>query len=228
MKPKHVAIIPDGNRRWAKNRGMPAQIGHTEGGNVTLPKLIREAADLEIEYFTFWALSTENLKKRSETEISHLFKLIRTFMKKRLAELHKEGARVRFMGNIKGLPQDMQDMIYEGMEKTQNNTRINTTFAVNYGGHDELVRTLHRMARAQVDFNNVVKEDVSQYLDSADIPNPDLIIRTGGEKRLSGFMLWQCEYSEMMFLDEFFPDLTPELFRSCIAEYDSRQRRFGK
>ncbi len=224
MIPKHVAIIPDGNRRWAKKRNLPVFMGHKEGSDKVLPRLIRSAKALGIEYFTFWTTSTENLTKRPPQEVKYLFLLMREFLKSKVNELHKEGARIKAIGNLEALPEDIRKGVAEAIKKTENNKAITTVFAINYGGRDELIRAFKKIS----DKPEITADLISSVVDTAGMPDPDLIIRTGGEKRLSGFMLWQSEYSEMIFLDELFPDFSDELFRSCIDEFAARKRRFGK
>lgn len=226
--PTHVAVIPDGNRRWAKSHGLPFFEGHRAGADKTLPALIEKAGDLGIKYFTFWALSTENLTKRSPEEVSNLYKLIRFFISIKLNEMHKKGARILMIGNIKSMPEDIQKGIQSAIEKTKDNTKITIIFAVNYGGRDEILRAVEKI-RSSVPASEKIDKDVfNKYIDTAGIPDPDLIIRTGGDKRLSGFMLWQSEYSEMEFVDLYFPDYTAEIFEKSIKDFSNRQRRFGK
>lgn len=224
--PTHIAIIPDGNRRWAASKGLPSFEGHRVGADKTLPALIEKAGELGIKYFTFWALSTENLVKRSPDEVSNLYKLIRFFVQVKLNDIHKKGARIKMIGNLHTLPDDIQKGITQAVEKTKDNTKITVIFAVNYGGRDEMIRAIKKINSSEIDTVN--KNNFGGYLDTADIPDPDLIIRTGGEKRLSGFMLWQSEYSEMDFADEFFPDFSPARLEKCVNDFSQRQRRFGK
>lgn len=224
--PLHIAIIPDGNRRWATSKGLPSFEGHRVGADKTLPALIEKAGELGIKYFTFWALSTENLKKRSPEEVNNINKLIRYFVQIKLNDMHKKGARIIMIGNLRTLPEDIQKGITKAVEKTKDNTKITVIFAVNYGGRDEMIRAVKKINSSEI--QTIDKNNFGEYLDTAGIPDPDLIIRTGGEKRLSGFMLWQSEYSEMEFVDVFFPDFSPALLTQCIDDYSFRQRRFGK
>lgn len=225
---KHVAIIPDGNRRWAKEHGLPSFEGHRRGADKVLPALIEKAAELGIEYFTFWVMSTENLTKRSQDEVNQLFSLCRFFIRTKVNEMYKKGARIKAMGNIDGMPEDIRDGMYSAIEKTKDNTKITVVFAVNYGGRDEIIRAVHKIKNSGKEIDDITKENFGTFLDTAGIPDPDLIIRTGGDKRLSGFMLWQSEYSESMFVDTYYPDFGPAEFEQCIAEFNTRQRRFGK
>ncbi|MEK7597368.1 MAG: polyprenyl diphosphate synthase [Patescibacteria group bacterium] len=219
--PKHVAIIPDGNRRWAKEKGKPTTEGHRYAAQTTLPNLINELIKLEIKYFTFWALSTENLIGRTKEELSHLFNLIRISLKSKYKEFKEKKIRLKIIGNLIKLPEDLQKEAYKITKETMNNKKITIVLGLNYGGRDEIIRAIKKGKK-------VTKENFSDYLDTAGIPDPDLIIRTGGEKRLSGFMLWQSEYSELYFSDLYFPDFTPKELEKAINSYSERQRRFGK
>jgi len=220
--PKHVAIIPDGNRRWAKKNGKPTIEGHRYAAQTVLPKLINELAKHYIKYFTFWALSTENLIGRNKEELNNLFELIRYFLKNKLNEFKKKKIRFMVIGNLIELPNDLQKEIVKVTEDTKENKKMTVIFGLNYGGRDEIIRAISKSN------GKISKENFSNYLDTAGIPDPDLIIRTGGEKRLSGFMLWQSEYSELYFSDLFFPDFTAKELLLAINDYKDRQRRFGK
>jgi len=219
--PKHVAIIPDGNRRWAKEKGKPTAEGHRYAAQTTLPNLINELIRLDIKYFTFWALSTENLIGRSKEELSHLFNLIRISLKSKYKEFKEKKIRLKIIGDLIKLPEDLQKEAYKITKETMNNKKITIVLGLNYGGRDEIIRAIKKG-------KDLTKENLGNYLDTAGIPDPDLIIRTGGEKRLSGFMLWQSEYSELYFSDLFFPDFTAQELEKAINNYSERQRRFGK
>lgn len=219
--PKHVAIIPDGNRRWAKKNGKPTAEGHRYAAQTTLPNLINELIRLEIKYFTFWALSTENLIGRSKEELSHLFNLIRISLKSKYKEFREKEIRLKIIGDLIKLPEDLQKEAYKITKETMNNKKITIVLGLNYGGRDEIIRAIKKG-------KNLTKENFRDYLDTAGIPDPDLIIRTGGEKRLSGFMLWQSEYSELYFSDLYFPDFTAKELEKAINSYSERKRRFGK
>lgn len=219
--PRHIAIIPDGNRRWAKEKGLPTFEGHRIAAEKTFPDLIEKLAHLGVNYFTFWALSTENIAKRSSRELNKLFNLMRYFLKNKLAEFKKKGVRLKIIGNIQPLPKDIRKNISKAVVETEDNEKITLILALNYGGKDEIIRAIKKV-------QSLNKENFSNFLDTNGIPDPDLIIRTGGEKRLSGFMLWQSEYSELYFTDTYFPDFTPEELEKAINDYSLRQRRFGK
>lgn len=225
LLPKHIAIIPDGNRRWAKTKGRPSIEGHRYAAQTVLPNLIDELIRLKINCFTFWALSTENLTGRSKEELNNLFNLIRYFLKNKLREFKEKQIKLVAIGDLKGLPNDLQEEIFRATSDTKDNRNMTFVIALNYGGRDELVRSISKIKKQR---SKITKEDIEQNLDTVGIPDPDLIIRTGGEKRLSGFMLWQSEYSELYFSDLYFPDFTAMELKKAISNYSERQRRFGK
>ena len=222
--PKHIAIIPDGNRRWAKKKGLPTFEGHRFAAENTLLKLVDKLLQLKIKYFTFWALSTENLLKRSSKEIKNLFSLMEYFLRQKGEELNKKNIKIKVIGDLEKLPTHLQKEIEKIIKKTEKNTMMEIVLAINYGGRDEIVRAIKKIK----DVKAISKENLDHYLDTAGIPPPDLIIRTGGEKRLSGFMLWQSEYSELYFTDVYFPDFNPQELEKAINNYLLRQRRFGQ
>jgi len=226
--PKHVAIIPDGNRRWAKENGKPSMEGHRYAAQTTLPNLINELIRLDIKYFTFWALSTENLVGRSKEELNNLFELTRYFLKNKTGEFNKKGVRFLAIGDLSKLPEDLQKEIAKVIEVTKNNNKMTFMIGLNYGGRDEIIRAIDKIRNSKFEIRNLIKDNFGNYLDTAGIPDPDLIIRTGGEKRLSGFMLWQSEYSELYFSDLLFPDFLDSELGVAINDYLQRLRRFGK
>ena len=226
--PKHVAIIPDGNRRWAKEKGRPTAEGHRYAAQTTLPNLINELIRLDIKYFTFWALSTENLIGRSKEELSRLFNLIRISLKSKYEEFKEKKIRLKIIGELTKLPEDLQKEAAKITEETMGNKKITIILGLNYGGRDEIIRAISKIQNSEFRIQNLTKDNFSDNLDTKDIPDPDLIIRTGGEKRLSGFMLWQSEYSELYFSDLYFPDFTAKELEKAINNYSERQRRFGK
>lgn len=225
---QHIAIIPDGNRRWAKERNLNPLEGHRYAVEKTLPPLYDTMLELEIPYCTFWALSPENFKKRSKIEIDNLFRLLRHFIDYQLEDLHSKGVKVKIIGNIAELPSSVRNHLDKSIEKTKNNSRMTFVFAMNYGGRDEIIRGVQSLLKANPPADTVTKELFSSYLDTKEIPDPDMIIRSGGEMRTSGFLLWQSEYTEYFFLDKYFPDCTPTDLKRCIKVYEERQRRFGK
>lgn len=225
--PTHIALIPDGNRRWAKSKGYPSFEGHRIGGEKTLPELIKSASEMGVSFFTFWVLSPQNLM-REKQEVDHLLRLMRLFLQNRLNEFHKKNIRLRIIGNLSQLPIDLQELIKRAELLTKNNTKITVLFAINYGGKDEIIRAIKKIQNSKIQIQNIQETDIDLLLDTMDIPNPDLIIRTGGEKRLSGFMPWQGEYSELYFSDTLFPDFTPLELKKAVLDFSSRERRFGK
>lgn len=225
--PLHVAIIPDGNRRWARERHLPSIQGHRVGAEKNVPALLKKASELKIKYLTFWVLSPENFIHRSAFEIRSLFSL-KYFLMKQLKELKENGVRLKIIGDLKKLPADLQkDIEYMEME-TKEGEGITLILAVNYGGRDEIIRAIKKLDASHASLQSLTKEQFSASLDTVDIPDPELIIRTGGEQRLSGFMLWQNEYTEFYFSDLYFPDFSPEELEKAVEEFQSRQRRFGK
>ncbi len=225
--PIHVAIIPDGNRRWAKEKNLPSFEGHRIAAEKTLPRLIEKAGELGIKYLTFWALSTEN-KERDKEEVNNLFKLMRFFLRNKLSDFKKKGVKLKIIGNLTQLPEDLQKDIINAEKETDYNNKITLIIAINYGGKDELIRSIKKIQNSEFTIKNLTKEKFNSYLDTAGIPDPELIIRTSGERRLSGFMLWQSEYSELYFSDKFFPDFNTDEFDKAIRDYSLRQRRFGR
>lgn len=226
--PTHIALIPDGNRRWARSKNLPEMEGHRHSFEDVLPALLEKAADMGVQYFTFWALSTENRTKRSPAEIEGLFSLGKLFYAKRLKDFIKKGVRLKFIGDISSLSSEIQTIIKDSEEKTKNNSRITLVIAINYGGRDEIIRAVQKVNEMNFLAKSVNKDNFSQFLDTNGIPDPDLIIRTAGEKRLSGFLLWQSEYSEFYFTDLFFPDFSPEELAKAVDEFTNRKRNFGK
>lgn len=225
-KPKHVAFVMDGNRRWATERGLPKMFGHTEGAK-TMKKVMKRAVESGIEYVTFWALSTENLKERSEDELKHLFSLF-CKMVDYLSDLEEEGVRVRVIGNISGLPKDVQQAMQTVEDKTAHNTRVQMILAVNYGGRDEIRRAVQKIVN-NIKSGELVTEDlISDNLDTAGIPYPDLVIRTGGKSRLSGFLPWQTIYSEIYLTNTLWPDFDEIAFDEAFKWYTGIERNFGK
>ncbi|PIQ72728.1 di-trans,poly-cis-decaprenylcistransferase [Candidatus Roizmanbacteria bacterium CG11_big_fil_rev_8_21_14_0_20_35_14] len=231
--PNHIAIIPDGNRRWAKEKRQQAFEGHRYAAQTTLPNLVDEFIRLGIKYFSFWALSTENLTTRSKIELNNLFSLMRYFLKSKYKEFKEKKIRIKVIGDLNKLPEDLQREISKISKESLDNEKLTIILGLNYGGRDEIIRAIKKIpsfaeASAGKQNSKITKESFSEYLDTSGIPDPDLIIRTGGEKRLSGFMLWQSEYSELYFSNLYFPDFTAEELKKAVKNYGERQRRFGK
>jgi undecaprenyl diphosphate synthase len=220
--PTHIAIIMDGNRRWAKAQGLSAISGHQKVADEILEPLVEHAAARGIKYITFWAFSTENWN-RDRAEVEGIMRIFRHVIGKRWARLHEKGVRVQVIGDISKFSLDIQESLAKVIEQTKANTKITAVFALNYGGRDEILRAVHKAASG----NHITAEEFSDLLDTRGIPDPDLIIRTSGEQRLSGFLPWQSVYSELYFPTWFMPEFTKEKLDEAIAEYGRRKRRFG-
>ena len=228
--PNHVAIILDGNGRWAREKGMPRSYGHTMGAK-NVENICQAADDLGIKYLTMYAFSTENWK-RPEDEVNALMKILRNYLKTCKATCKKHGMRVRILGDISALEPGMQEAIRELEEETKDYPGLNFQIALNYGGRDEIIRAAkawaHDMQASGGKVEDLSEDVLSSYLDTRDIPDPDLMIRTSGEIRLSNFLLWQVAYSEFIFVDTPWPDFKKEDLIACVEEYENRNRRFGK
>ena len=227
--PQHVAIILDGNGRWAKKKHLPRNVGHAQGSK-TVEKIIEDANDMGIKYLTVYAFSTENWK-RPQDEVNALMKLLRDYLKICIKRANKNNMKVRVIGDISGLSEDLQQKILELEEVSKNNTGINFTIALNYGSRDEMVRAMKAMTD-DIEVGNLKKEDITEdtfknYLDTKELPDPDLLIRTSGEERLSNFMLWQLAYTEFYFTDVLWPDFNKKELKKAIEYYNGRDRRFG-
>ncbi len=228
--PNHVAIILDGNGRWAKRRFLPRKAGHSAGAK-NIEKICRAAYDMGIKYLTIYAFSTENWN-RPEDEVSAIMKILDDYLKSCIERADKDNMRVRVIGDITRLEKKMQDKILELEEKSAKNTGLNFNIAINYGSRDEIIRAL-RKAMTDAKEGNVnpeefTMEDFAQYLDTKGIPDPDLLIRTSGEERLSNFLLWQMAYTEFYFTDVLWPDFSKKDLQLAVEKYSARDRRFGK
>lgn len=227
--PRHIAIIMDGNRRWAKNKNMPVSYGHKEGAK-TLEKIVRYANKIGIEYITVYAFSTENWK-RTEDEVKSLMMLFQSYLDDYAKRADSENIKVKIIGNSSALSERMQNSIKKCMERTKNNTGITFNIALNYGGRDELVNAVKQIAN-EIKNNKIQIEDITEELISDNLytngqPDPDLVIRTSGEKRLSNFLTWQTTYSEILFIDKNWPDFEEKDLDNAIIEYQKRTRKFG-
>lgn len=227
--PQHVAIILDGNGRWAKKRFLPRNAGHVQGAKV-VEQICEDAWNLGIKYLTVYAFSTENWK-RSEEEVGALMKLLNKYLSNCLERSAKNNMRVRVIGEISRLSPELQKQITDLEAKSSTCTGLNFTVALNYGGRDEMVRAMKRMnqdmAEGKIGIEDISEEKFSQYLDTKGIPDPDLMIRTSGEQRLSNFMLWQMAYAEFYFTDVLWPDFSKKDLQDAIDYYENRDRRFG-
>ncbi len=229
MIPRHVAIILDGNGRWAKKRGLPRTAGHTAGAK-TVEQICEDAYNLGIEYLTVYAFSTENWSRPQE-EVFMLMDLLRNYLKNCIKRSMKNNMKVRVIGDKSRLDQDLQDKIAELEDVTSVNTGLKFQIALNYGGQDEIVRTMKKIAAkvesGEIKASDISKEMVEENLDTAGIPAPDLLIRTSKEVRISNFMLWQLAYAEMYFPDVLWPDFSKKDLIDAIDYYNSRDRRYG-
>ena len=229
--PAHVAIIMDGNGRWAKAHGVPRLMGHNAGME-SMKEIVRCSSDLGIRYLTVYAFSTENWK-RSMEEVSGIFRLLVKFVDLDLDELNEKNVRVRALGDWTEIPGAAKKSMEKTLEMTKDNTGLQFNIALNYGSRMEIVRAVNRLAdkvRAGEITGSITEEMISRELYTGagnDSPDPDLIIRTSGEERLSNFMLWQAAYSEFVFTDVLWPDFTPEVYMKLLEEYQGRDRRFG-
>jgi len=228
--PEHIAIIMDGNGRWAKKRFLPRLAGH-KAGSETLREIIKTCGDLGVQHLTVYAFSTENWG-RPEEEISGLFNLLRGYLDTELETMDREGIRINTIGDISRLPVDLKNKIQAAMEKTKDHTRLQLNIALNYGGRDELLNVIKSITKEVKDgimnADSLTEEMVEEKLFTAGIPDPDLLIRTSGELRLSNFLLWQLAYTEFYFTDVLWPDFKGPQLIEAIEDYQNRKRRFGK
>ena len=227
--PKHIAIIMDGNRRWAKSKGKPISFGHREGAK-TLEKIVRYANKIGLEYITVYAFSTENWK-RAEEEVKALMMLLQNYLDEYSKRADTENIKVKILGDITQLSDGMQKSIIKCMERTKDNTGVTFNIALNYGGRDEIIKAIKSIAsdvqNGKTEINEIDEKMVSNNLYTKGQPDPDLLIRTSGELRLSNFLPWQLVYSEFLFIDKNWPDFNKEDLDKAIIEYQKRTRKFG-
>lgn len=221
--PRHIAFIMDGNGRWAKKRLLPRKAGHREGVSA-LRRMVDECEKAGVEMVSFYAFSTENWT-RPQDEIDALFKMVKEFADKHLGEYAKRGLRIMFMGDLTKLPKDTVDSLKKILSEAKDNKGMIVNIALNYGGRDEIVHAVNKIISAGV--REINKDVLSDCMYTGGLPDPDVIIRSSGEKRLSNFMLWQAAYSELIFLDEYWPDFDAAVFKKIIEEYSKRDRRYG-
>ncbi len=219
----------DGNGRWAAQRGLPRTEGHRRGVEST-KECVRAAADLGISYLTLFSFSSENWK-RPPIEVTYLMGLLRRFIRRDLAELHENNVKLRVIGSAERVPHDLLTMLHEAVSLTGGNTGLQLVIAFNYGSRDEIVRAAKRLAElvksGELALEDITERNFADHFDTAGIPDPDLVIRTSGEQRISNFLLWQCAYSELLFVDNYWPDFTRQTLEGAIAAYQQRERRFG-
>ena len=227
--PRHVAIIMDGNGRWAKARGLPRAAGHRQGAEAAR-KVLRAAGEAGVECLTLYAFSSENWR-RPEDEINDLMGLLRFYISRELEALHREGVRLKILGDHKAFQADVAKMVDHAVERTAGNERMTVAIALNYGSRAEMVQAARRMAE-RVEDGTIAPADIDEAafeatLDTAGLPPLDLLIRTSGEQRLSNFLLWQAAYAELLFVDTLWPDFDGEALAAALADYSARERRFG-
>ena len=227
--PKHIAIIMDGNGRWARQRSMPRSAGHRQGVEA-VRRTVKACLELGIPYLTLFSFSSENWSRPAE-EIKFLFNLLRRFVHQDVAELHAAGVKVKIVGSRANLDQDLVKLIDESEALTAQNERMTLVVAFNYGSRDEIVRAVRSLADkvkgGEISSDHISEHVLCEHMDTATIPDPEMIVRTSGEKRLSNFLLWQSAYAELVFLDEHWPDFDAELLAKAIDVFQGRNRRFG-
>lgn len=227
--PSHIAIVMDGNGRWAAKRSLPRLAGHNAGMGV-LKEIVKSCSTLGVGHLTVYAFSTENWK-RPEEEVGGIFRILVAYVEKELAELHQNNVRVTVLGDYSALPREAVIKLDEALDRTKENTGLAFHIALNYGSRDEILQGIKSLAKevrdGRLNVEEIDGQKLSEHLYTKGIPDPDLVIRTSGEKRLSNFLLWQSAYSEFEFTDVFWPDFTPAHLCAAIEEYQGRSRRFG-
>ena len=227
---QHIAVIMDGNRRWAKLHNLPSAFGHKKGVD-SLKKVVRACDDFGIKYLTVYAFSTENWHRTKE-EVSFLMDLLAKTLGDELDELHQNNVVIRFLGDISQLNKKLQDVVSNAEEKTKNNSGVNLQIAFNYGARDEILKAVKSISKKVLDkklnIDDITEDTISNELYTKDIPNPDLLIRTGGEKRISNYLLWQIAYSEILVVKEFWPEFDKNSLAKAVEEFNLRNRRFGE
>ncbi len=221
---KHIAIIMDGNRRWAKERNLPSAFGHKKGVDA-LKAAMRACDDFGVKYLTVYAFSTENWNRKPE-EVSFLMDLLAQTLKSELKEMNENNVVISFIGDTTKLSPKLQEILKNSVETTKNNTGVNLQIAFNYGARDEIVHAVREIVASGV--KEITEDTISKHLYTRNIPDPDLLIRTGGEMRVSNYLLWQIAYSEIIVMEKFWPEFDKEAMAECILEYKRRNRRFGK
>lgn len=221
---KHIAIIMDGNRRWAKERNLPSAVGHKKGVDA-LKATMRACDDFGIKYLTVYAFSTENWNRKPE-EVNFLMDLLGQTLKNELQEMHENNVVISFIGDTTKLSDKLQAILHNAVETTKNNTGVNLQIAFNYGSRDEIVYAVKNILAEGV--TEITEDTISKHLYTANIPDPDLLIRTGGEMRISNYLLWQIAYSEFIVVSDFWPEFDKDKLSECVLEYKRRNRRFGK
>jgi len=223
---KHIAIIMDGNRRWAKEKHLPSAMGHQKGVD-SLRSTMRLFDRFGIKYLTVYAFSTENWNRKKE-EVEFLMGLLAKTLLNELDDMHKENVRIRFLGDLTKLSKNLVDIVKNAENKTKDNTGVNLNIAFNYGSRDEITNALKAIIQEGLKSEDITEDTISNHLYTKDIPDPDLLIRTGGEKRISNYLLWQLAYSEIYVTDAYWPEFDENELSKAIVEFEHRNRRFGK
>jgi undecaprenyl diphosphate synthase len=223
--PHHVAIIMDGNGRWAASRGLPRVVGHERGTDNIRP-ITFAAGDLGIKYLTLWAFSTENWRRPAD-EIQGIMRILGEVIERETAELHRQGAQLRHIGSLDGLDSELRQAVLDAIELTRNNDKLVLTLAFNYGGRQEIAHAIKSIVASGVRPDEVTDDLIAAHLYTRDLPDPDLVIRTSGEHRMSNFLLWQAAYAELFFSPVLWPDFGPDELKAAVREYGRRERRFG-
>ena len=216
----------DGNRRWAKEKNLPSAMGHKKGVD-SLKNILRACNDFSIKYLTVYAFSTENWKRKKE-EVEFLMNLVAVTLTNELAEMHKENVQIHFIGDLTKLSDKLQKILANAVETTKNNTGVVLQIALNYGSRDEIVHAVQKIVESGVKSDEIDEQLISENLYTAGVPDPDILIRTGGEQRISNYLLWQIAYSEIIIRSEFWPDFDKNSLKDSILEFGKRQRRYGK
>lgn len=229
-KPRHIAIIMDGNRRWAKERKLPVQLGHKKGAE-TLENIIRYANKIGVEYVTVYAFSTENWK-RSKDEVDALMQLLKSYLDSYSKRANTENIRIKVIGDMSALSKDLQQSIANAIERTKNNTGTTFIVALNYGGRNEITNAVKKIAlkvkNNKLKIEDITENTITENLYTSEFPDPDIVVRTSGEIRSSGFLTWQSVYSEYLFLEKYWPDFSEKDLDNVIQTYQNRHRRIGK
>ena len=222
----HVAIIMDGNRRWAKQNDLPSVMGHKTGVK-SLKTVIKKCNDFGIKYLTVYAFSTENWQ-RTPNEVKFLMDLLTETLSSEIEEMHREKVKIRFIGEVSELSENMQKVINDAQKLTENNSGLNLQIAFNYGARNEIKNAVKKIVEQNIPAEEITEDVISENLYTKGIPDPDLLIRTGGEKRISNYLLWQIAYSEIIILKKYWPEFDEQVLIDCILEFQKRKRRFGK
>jgi len=224
--PRHVAIIMDGNGRWAAKRGLPRVAGH-ERGTDNIRRITFTAGEIGIEYLTLWAFSTENWRRPPE-EVQGIMRVLGEALERETLELHRQGAQLRHIGSLDGLDPELRQSVIDAIELTRNNNKLVLTLAFDYGGRQELVHAVREIVASGIPPEAIDEQTICNHLFTRDLPDPDLIIRTSGEVRMSNFLLWQAAYAELYFSPVLWPDFGPDDLRAAVLDFSRRERRFGR